>query len=93
MSGARRIGFDEIPSFRARSWIMVRIFVLKSFGGSFTFADEELEKLRDDCKELRNLAIIDLLNSMGMRVGELANLDRMDINFDEKECLNTHIIG
>ena len=36
-----------------------------------TYADEELEKLRDDCKELRNLAIIDMLNSTGMRVGEL----------------------
>lgn len=33
-----------------------------------TYADEELEKLRDDCSELRNLAIIDILNSTGMRV-------------------------
>ncbi|MBR4414761.1 MAG: hypothetical protein IKS59_05555 [Aeriscardovia sp.] len=38
-----------------------------------TYADEDLEKLRDDCHEIRNLAIIDLLNSTGMRVGELVN--------------------
>ena len=52
-----------------------------------TYADEELEKLRDDCSELRNLAIIDILNSTGMRVGELVNLDREDVNFNERECL------
>ena len=50
-----------------------------------TYADEELEKLRDDCSELRNLAIIDILNSTGMRVGELVNLDRDDVNFNERE--------
>ena len=52
-----------------------------------TYADEELEKLRDDCKELRNLAIIDMLNSTGMRVGELVNLDIADIDFEERECV------
>ncbi len=52
-----------------------------------TYADEDLEKLRDDCKELRNLAIIDMLNSTGMRVGELVNLDITDINFEERECI------
>lgn len=39
-----------------------------------TYADEDVEKLRDDCKILRNLAIIDLLNSTGIRVGELVNV-------------------
>ena len=52
-----------------------------------TYADEELEKLRDDCRELRNLAIIDVLNSTGIRVGELVNLDIDDINFEERECV------
>ena len=52
-----------------------------------TYADEELEKLRDDCKELRNLAIIDVLNSTGIRVSELVNLDIDDINFEERECV------
>lgn len=46
-----------------------------------------MEKLRDDCKELRNLAIIDILYSTGMRVGELVNLDRSDIDFNERECV------
>ena len=48
-----------------------------------TYADEELEKLRDDCRKLRNLAIIDVLNSTGIRVGELVNLDIDDINLDK----------
>ena len=52
-----------------------------------TYADEELEKLRDDCRELRNLAIIDVLNFTGIRVGELVNLDIDDINFEERECV------
>ena len=52
-----------------------------------TSADEDLEKLRDDCKEMRNLAIIDMLNSTGMRVGELVKLDRADIDFEERECI------
>ena len=43
--------------------------------------------MRDDCKELRNLAIIDVLNSTGIRVGELVNLDIDDINFEERECV------
>ncbi len=52
-----------------------------------TYADEELEKLRDDCRVLRNLAIIDMLNSTGMRIGELINLDITDVNFEERECV------
>ena len=52
-----------------------------------TYADEDLEKLRDDCKELRNLAILDMLNSTWMRVGELVNLDIADIDFEERECV------
>jgi site-specific recombinase XerD len=52
-----------------------------------TFSDEGLELLRDSCHELRDLAIIDLLASTGMRVGELVRLDRTDINFQERECV------
>ncbi|MCR5798559.1 MAG: tyrosine-type recombinase/integrase [Lachnospiraceae bacterium] len=52
-----------------------------------TYADEDLERLRDDCEELRNLAIIDILNSTGMRVGELERLDINDVDFDERECI------
>ena len=46
-----------------------------------------MEKLRADCKVIRNLAIIDLLNSTGIRVGELIKLDKADIDFEERECI------
>ena len=52
-----------------------------------TFSDEGLELLRDACTETRDLAMIDLLASTGMRVGELVGLNREDINFHERECL------
>ncbi|MHC0040979.1 site-specific tyrosine recombinase/integron integrase [Streptococcus periodonticum] len=52
-----------------------------------TFSDEGLELLRDACDEVRDLAMIDLLASTGMRVGELVRLNRGDINFYERECL------
>lgn len=52
-----------------------------------TFSDEGLELLRDACEEIRDLAMIDLLASTGMRVGELINLNREDINFYERECV------
>lgn len=52
-----------------------------------TFSDEGLELLRDACEEVRDLAIIDLLASTGMRVGELVGLNREDINFHERECV------
>lgn len=51
------------------------------------YTDEELEKMRDSCGELRDLAIIDLLASTGMRIGELVRLNRDDINFAERECV------
>ena len=52
-----------------------------------TYSDEELEKLRDNCTEIRDLALIDLLASTGMRVGELVRLNRDDIDFEERECV------
>lgn len=50
-------------------------------------SDECIEKLRDGCRNVRDLAIIDLLYSTGMRVGELVNLNIADINFEERECV------
>ena len=50
-------------------------------------SDESIELLRDNCLAIRDLAIIDLLFSTGMRVGELVNLDIEDINFEERECI------
>ncbi len=51
-----------------------------------TYSDEELEKMRDSCHEKRDLALIDILASTGMRVGGLVRLNRSDINFNEREC-------
>lgn len=52
-----------------------------------TYSDETLELMRDNCDSLRDLAIIDLLASSGMRIGELVTLNREDINFNERECV------
>ena len=52
-----------------------------------TYTDEELEKMRDNCTELRDLAIIDMLASTGMRIGEMVLLNKVDINFNERECV------
>ena len=52
-----------------------------------TYSDEELEKMRDNCTEIRDLAMIDMLASTGMRVGEMVLLNRDDINFAERECV------
>ena len=52
-----------------------------------TYSDEALEQMRDDCTELRDLALIDMLASTGMRVGELVLLNRSDIDFEERECV------
>lgn len=52
-----------------------------------TYSDEALERLRDNCKCIRDLAIIDILASTGMRVGELVKLNRMDVDFTNRECV------
>ena len=51
------------------------------------FSEECIEKLRDSCLHIRDLAMIDLLYSTGIRVGELVNLNIGDINFEERECI------
>lgn len=52
-----------------------------------TFTDENIEKMRDECKNIRNLAIIELLISTGIRVGELVNLNIEDLNFEDRSCI------
>lgn len=52
-----------------------------------TYTDEALENMRDNCDNIRDLALIDMLASTGMRVGELVLLNREDINFAERECV------
>lgn len=52
-----------------------------------TYSDEALEQIRDHCEAIRDLAIIDLLASTGMRVGEMVKLNIEDIDFDNRECV------
>ena len=51
------------------------------------YSDDEIEKVRYECKEIRDLALVDFLLSTGMRVGELVLLNRSDIDFVERECV------
>ena len=52
-----------------------------------TLSDEQLERMRDKCGNLRDLAMLDLLASTGIRVGELVKLNRADIDFHERQCV------
>lgn len=80
------------------SWLEDEDYILKSpvrrihkvkTGTSIkeTYSDETLELMRDNCTELRDLAMIDMLASTGMRVGEMVLLNREDIDFNERECV------
>ena len=72
------------------SWLEDEDFIVKSPVRRIhkvKTADEALELMRDNCSTVRDLAIIDLLASSGMRVGELVTLNREDINFNERECV------
>ena len=52
-----------------------------------TLTDENIEKLRDECENIRDLCLIELLISTGMRVGEIVKLNINDINFEERTCI------
>jgi len=52
-----------------------------------TYSDESLELMRDHCDNIRDLAMIDLLASTGIRVGELVKLNRGDVDFESRECI------
>lgn len=80
------------------SWLEEENYILKSLMKRIhkiktdkvikeTYSDETLELLRDNCNNLRDLAIIDLLSSTGMRVGELVRLNINDIDFENRECV------
>ena len=68
------------------SWLEDEDYILKS-PVRRTYSDEALELMRDNCTELRDLAMIDMLASTGMRVGEMVLLNREDIDFNERECV------
>lgn len=95
-----RVTIDNIrrilPSFF--SWLEDEDYILKSpvrrihkvktaSNIKETYSDETLELMRDSCEEIRDLALIDLLASTGMRIGELVLLNRNDIDFNERECV------
>ena len=80
------------------SWLEEEDFVLKSPVRRIhkikqpkivkeTYSDEALERMRDECENARDLAIVNLLASTGMRVGELVGLDRDDVDFKNRECV------
>lgn len=80
------------------SWLEEEDYILKSpvrrihkvrTGSNIkeTYSDEVMELMRDNCSELRDLAIIDMLASTGVRVGEMVSLNRNDVDFNERECI------
>ncbi|WP_429993991.1 tyrosine-type recombinase/integrase, partial [Mycoplasmopsis bovis] len=52
-----------------------------------TYSDEELETIKSGISTKRDVAIVNLLSSTGMGIGELVNLNISDVNFYERECL------
>ena len=80
------------------SWLEEEDYILKSpmrrihkiktkTVGKNVITDEGIEKLRDHCQKTRDLAMIDLLYSTGIRVGELVNLNIDDIDLEGRECV------
>ena len=97
---ASKVSMDNIRRILSSffSWMEDENFILKSpvrrihklkIGKVVkeTYTDESIEILRDYCESPRDLAIIDLLSSTGMRVGELVRLNREDIDFINRECV------
>jgi len=95
-----RVTIDNIRRILSSffSWLEDEDYILKSpvrrihkvkTGTSIkeTYSDEALELMRDNCDEIRDLAMIDMLASTGMRVGEMVLLNRDDIDFNERECV------
>ena len=98
--GSSKVTIDNIRRILSSffSWLEDEDYILKSPARRIhkvkaaqiikeTYTDEALEKMRDHCETPRDLALIDMLASTGMRVGELVLLNRDDINFEERECV------
>lgn len=101
-SGASKVTVDNIRRILSSffSWLEEENYIVKSpvrrihkvkVGKTVkeTYSDESLELMRDHCANLRDLALIDLLSSTGMRVGELVKLNRSDIDYQNRECIVT----
>ena len=101
-SGATKVTVDNIRRILSSffSWLEDEDYIVKSpvrrihkvkVGKTVkeTYSDEALEQMRDYCDGIRDLALIDLLASTGMRVGELVKLNRDDIDFQNRECIVT----
>lgn len=101
-SGASKVTVDNIRRILSSffSWLEEENYIVKSpvrrihkvkVGKTVkeTYTDESLELMRDHCSNPRDLALIDLLASTGMRVGELVKLNRSDIDYHNRECIVT----
>lgn len=101
-SGASKVTVDNIRRILSSffSWLEEENYIIKSpvrrihkvkIGKTVkeTYTDEALEQMRDHCDNSRDLALVDLLASTGMRVGELVKLNRSDIDFHNRECVVT----
>lgn len=101
-SGASRVTVDNIRRILSSffAWLEEEFYIVKSPVRRIhkvktgkvvkeTYSDEALEMMRDSCENTRDLAMIDILASTGMRVGELVKLNRSDIDFQNRECVVT----
>lgn len=99
-SGASKVTIDNIRRILSSffSWLEDEDYIVKSPVRRIhkvktcktvkeTYSDEALELMRDNSECIRDLAIIDILSSTGMRVGELVRLNCADIDFENRECI------
>lgn len=100
INGSSKVTIDNIRRIFSSffSWLEDEDYIVKSPARRIhhvkapklvkeVLSDEDLVTLRDGCTCKRDLAIIDLLSSTGMRIGELVRLNRTDLNLHERECL------
>lgn len=100
--GSSKVTIDNIRRIMSSffSWLEDEDYIIKSpvrrikrvktaVVAKETFTDEQLEIVRESCGNARDRAIVDMLSSTGMRIGELVRLNRDDINFYERECIVT----
>lgn len=100
--GSSKVTIDNIRRILSSffSWLEDEDYIVKSpvrkikrvkaaVKAKETLSDEDLEALRDSCDSKRDLAMVDLLASTGMRVGELIRLDIDDVDIQGRECVVT----